>query len=53
MDYYNVSLHAISKDPNVYDGECIYILTDPHIDMLGSGKLHLNYVQNKFSFFLR
>ncbi|KAJ3629205.1 hypothetical protein MTP99_013613 [Tenebrio molitor] len=37
MDYYNVSLHAISKDPNVYDGECIYILTDPHIDMLGSG----------------
>ncbi|RZC42514.1 methylosome subunit pICln [Asbolus verrucosus] len=35
MDYYNISLHAVSKDPNVYDRECIYILTDPHIDMSG------------------
>ncbi|KAJ3666663.1 hypothetical protein Zmor_002098 [Zophobas morio] len=35
LEYYNVSLHAVSKDPNVCDKECIYILTDPHIDLPG------------------
>ncbi|EFA00708.1 methylosome subunit pICln [Tribolium castaneum] len=35
IEYYNVSLHAVSKDPNVCERECIYILTDPHINLFG------------------
>ncbi|XP_044268885.1 methylosome subunit pICln-like [Tribolium madens] len=35
IEYYNVSLHAVSKDPNVCERDCIYILTDPHINMFG------------------
>ncbi|KAJ8982493.1 hypothetical protein NQ317_019277 [Molorchus minor] len=35
IGYPDISLHAISKDSNVYSKECLYIIIDSHIDMPG------------------
>ncbi|KAK9871573.1 hypothetical protein WA026_012954 [Henosepilachna vigintioctopunctata] len=35
IDYHSISLHATSKDPNVYPEECIYILINSHICLPG------------------
>lgn len=42
IDYRNISLHAISKDENVYSRECIYIMVDGRIYMPGDEPQHLN-----------
>ncbi|KAJ8951332.1 hypothetical protein NQ318_009266 [Aromia moschata] len=36
IGYHDISLHAISKDTNVYPRECLYIIIDAHIDMPGN-----------------
>ncbi|KAJ8931720.1 hypothetical protein NQ314_015338 [Rhamnusium bicolor] len=35
IGYQDISLHAISKDTNVYPRECLYIIIDSHIHMPG------------------
>ncbi|KAJ8919779.1 hypothetical protein NQ315_006308 [Exocentrus adspersus] len=36
ISYQDISLHAISKDVNVYPTECLYIIIDSHIHMPGN-----------------
>lgn len=43
LGYQDISLHAISKDENVYHRECIYIMVDGRIYMPGNFLILKNY----------
>ncbi|XP_050301267.1 methylosome subunit pICln-like [Anthonomus grandis grandis] len=43
VEYQDISLHAISKDENVYPKECIYLMLDGKLTMPGDASQNLNH----------
>lgn len=38
IDYANISLHALSKDVNLYPCECLYLMIDKQVRLPGAGE---------------